>query len=603
MNFKRIIAFASVFAMSCSIFSGFPAGTFDLNMNFYVNAADSIAIDETNFPDDIFRSYVQENFDTDSDGVLSSDELSSVSKINVSDLGIESVKGIEFFTGLQTLSCEENQLTNLDISNNTSLYALDCSRNQLTSLNVSGCSALEELDCARNKLTSLNVSNCVVLEELNCAVNQIRTLDVSGCIALDALYCADNQLTKLDISDCTALRTQVNCSQNLLTSLDISNNTKLRRLYCNDNQIKNLDTSNNTTLNELVCSKNQLTSLDVSKNTALIYLSCSDNQLTSLDVSKNTSLKYIECSSNQLTSLDLTGFDSLYSLSSASNSYHISSTCTYDLSNLPGDFDATKASNWQGATYKNGILTNLSDVITYDYDLGNGKSETFTLTYSPKTLAADDTSSLIDYTYNDDIYSVDVSKYIKIYANTEVDPLLDVNVTGTSDETVSPFDLYWSAYNSGNPTTGFNGTYAFDTNRIDELFDDINEEYGLDLSYDENSDLFIGILYDDSGNARELSSFACKIAQRGDANLDHTVDTKDASAIAKYTAQSAILSDVSMNSTDNELGVFAGDTNGDGTIDAKDAANVAKFTAQKALCSPDIPEAQSYWEIWNNILG
>ncbi|MBQ7132780.1 MAG: hypothetical protein IJO29_09425 [Oscillospiraceae bacterium] len=519
MNFKRTIAFASVFAMSCSIFSGFPAGTFDLNMNFYVNAADSIAIDETNFPDAIFRSYVQENFDTDSDGVLSSDELSSVSKINVSDLGIESVKGIEFFTELVYLYCQNNNLTELDISNNASLNRLYCSHNQIKSLNVSNCPELTDFICSYNALENLDVSNNTKLDRLECQYNNMTSINVNNAEKLTRLVCFNNKLTELDVSDCVSL-------------------TRLECEFCN---------------------------------------------LTFLDLSNNTSLNVYGCYSN---SYDIGGIIG-----------------SFDLSNLPGDFDATKASNWQGATYKNGILTNLSDVITYDYDLGNGKSETFTLTYSPKALAADDTSSLIDYTYNDDIYSVDVSKYIKIYANTEVDPLLDVNVTGTSDETVSPFDLYWSAYNSGNPTTGFNGTYAFDTNRIDELFDDINEEYGLDLSYDENSDLFIGILYDENGNAIDLGSFNCKVAQRGDANLDHTVDAKDASAIAKYTAQSAISSDVSMNSTDNELGVFAGDTNSDGTIDAKDAANIAKFTAQKALCSPDIPEAQSYWEIWNNILG
>jgi hypothetical protein len=44
-----------------------------------------VAINETNFPDDTFRKYVSDEFDTDGDGVLSTDEIAAVTYIDVSD--------------------------------------------------------------------------------------------------------------------------------------------------------------------------------------------------------------------------------------------------------------------------------------------------------------------------------------------------------------------------------------------------------------------------------------------------------------------------------------------------------------------------------------
>ncbi len=60
----------------------------------------------------------------DSDGlngrVLTS-EISGITKLDVNDKKINDLTGIEGFTSLIELRCVENQLTSLDISNNTSL--------------------------------------------------------------------------------------------------------------------------------------------------------------------------------------------------------------------------------------------------------------------------------------------------------------------------------------------------------------------------------------------------------------------------------------------------------------------------------------------------
>ena len=142
--------------------------------------------------------------------------------------------------------------------------------------------------------------------ELNCLWNQLTSLDLSQNTALTTLLCIENQLTSLDVSNNTAL-TELDCSNNQLASLNVSKNTALTELDCGSNQLTSLDVSKNTALTELYCDSNQLTSLDVSKNTALTKLGCYNNQLTSLDVSKNTALEGLYCSETQLTSLNISG--------------------------------------------------------------------------------------------------------------------------------------------------------------------------------------------------------------------------------------------------------------------------------------------------------
>ena len=153
-----------------------------------VAAAGDVAINETNFPDANFRSYVSENLDSNGDGVLSPAEISDVTEIWCYECGISSLKGIEFFTALKSLDCYYNQLTALDVSKNTALVYLYCSGNQLTSLDVSKNTALVGLGCYDNQLMSLDVSKNQALTFLACYGNKLAVLDVSAVPKLlDAL--------------------------------------------------------------------------------------------------------------------------------------------------------------------------------------------------------------------------------------------------------------------------------------------------------------------------------------------------------------------------------------------------------------------------------
>ena len=192
-----------------------------------------VAIDNTNFPDANFRSFVASSFDEDNDNYLSDTEINAAENINCAKKGISDLTGISHFTALKSLKCFNNQLTALDVSKNTALTSLDCDYNQLTALDVSKNVALTKLHCWGNSLTKLDVSKNTALTSLDCGANQLTTLDVSKNTALTYLDCRSNQLTALDVSKNTAL-TDLDCRNNQLTSLDISN-TDMSGLDCDGN--------------------------------------------------------------------------------------------------------------------------------------------------------------------------------------------------------------------------------------------------------------------------------------------------------------------------------------------------------------------------------
>ena len=263
-----------------------------------------VVLNETNFPDANFRAALASSLGVREGDEITAKKIAATTRLGVNEKSIADLTGIEYFTALTELNCDDNLLSLLDVSLNTSLTLLWCDNNQLTSLDISQNNQLTELTCNGNKLKKLDVSNNLKLERLYCNRNQLTSLDVSQNTALTELYCHSNQLALLDVSNNISL-THLNCQNNQLTALDVSKNTALIWFYCTTNQLTSLNISENTALTTLNCYDNQLTELDVSKNTALEYLSCNFNRLTSLNVSNNTKLTELYCRGNQLTSLDV----------------------------------------------------------------------------------------------------------------------------------------------------------------------------------------------------------------------------------------------------------------------------------------------------------
>ena len=85
----------------------------------------------------------------DSDGILNgtilTDDISKITYLPLFDHNISDLSGIANFTGLKKLECNNNQLTSLDVGQNTVLKELDFSNNLISSIDVNQNTALTSL--------------------------------------------------------------------------------------------------------------------------------------------------------------------------------------------------------------------------------------------------------------------------------------------------------------------------------------------------------------------------------------------------------------------------------------------------------------------------
>ena len=266
--------------------------------------ATGVTIDETTFPDENFRKWLLKQ-SYGKDGILTEEEIAEVKSIDVAYQDIKSLKGIEYFTELESLWCGSDKLTELDVTKNTKLLDLRCSQSKLTTLDLSQNKDLYRLYCHNNPLTSLDLSQNVALEQLDCSSCQLTELDVAHNPKLKNLYCHYNPLTSLDVSQNPALET-LHCYELPLGTLDVTKNSALKSLICSGMKLTTLDLSQNPQLEYLSCDRNELTTLDLTQNPKLDFLRCYGNKLAALDLTKASELKSLECYENQLTSLDVT---------------------------------------------------------------------------------------------------------------------------------------------------------------------------------------------------------------------------------------------------------------------------------------------------------
>lgn len=335
----------------------------DATASFSSDCAYSTAIPDPKFEDKLIALGIDND---GKNGKVLTANIANLTSLDVSNVGIEDLTGIEDFTALQSLSCNNNSLTKIDLSKNIYLASLNIASNKLTMLNVVNNAKLQAVHCNDNLLKVLDFSKNVSLTEIYCPNNKLIALNLKNgnnavsngpsiknftnnpdlsCIQVDDVTYANTNwafykdATANYSSDC-AYSTAIpdpNFEDKLialgidtdgkngkvltarimyLTDLDVSNSSikdltgiqdfeALISLICNGNQLTALDFSKNTALTNIVCYNNKLTVLDVSKNTTLTTLNCHTNQLTSIDVSKNLGLIKLYCSNNNLTALDV----------------------------------------------------------------------------------------------------------------------------------------------------------------------------------------------------------------------------------------------------------------------------------------------------------
>ena len=293
-------------------------------------------INETNFPDANFRSWLLEQ-DYGSDGVLTNTEIAGITDINVFRKDIGSLEGIGYFKELQRLHCAQNRLVSLDVSACKKLYDLYCEANLLTSLNVTGCTELQSLYCYSNRLTTLDVSGCSKLSFVQCYRNNIRGTAMDAFIeSLPTVVYNYSLYVIYDVYDQNVMTTtQVaaakakgwipkSCNNYSWEEYEGSEpvvgteiNEKnfpdanfrswiLAQSYGKDGILTEVEIAGVTSIN---VAWSQIQSLQgIGFFTELTTLQCGSNQLSSLDVSGCTKLSMIECFINKIYGAGMDAF-------------------------------------------------------------------------------------------------------------------------------------------------------------------------------------------------------------------------------------------------------------------------------------------------------
>ncbi len=285
----------------------------------------ALMIDENNFPDALFRTWVsQQNYGQDA--VLTPDEILNVKTIEVSGQGIHDLTGIEYFTALTALNCSDNKLVSLDLSENRALTALYCQKNWLTELDVSSCTHLKTLHCYNNQLNVAAMGALVEsLPRVEGDPGEFKAQNYSsGANEGNSMTVA--QRDAVIAKNWTVKSSSGNTTFQLLLRIDEASfpDPNFREWVIELDQQKNFDGMLSAEEISGVISMD-VSGLGISDLTGienffnLTTLDCSQNQLTQLDLTNNTSLRTLYCYSNQLKLISMKNlFDSLPTITNGS---------------------------------------------------------------------------------------------------------------------------------------------------------------------------------------------------------------------------------------------------------------------------------------------
>lgn len=237
-----------------------------------LNENNSVIIPDSNFLNFLIKA-APEIFNEDGQLDVDSPAIKAIDRLYLGDLKINSLEGIQYFTGLVALNCIGNNIKSIRILPDT-IKTLNISDNPLIKIEKLP-SEIVELDCSKTKLINLPElpSN---LKHLNCYKSNIKKLPL-----------LPNSLIS------------INCYNNKLSALPTLPDN-LETLICSHNAIRTLPNLPSN-LKCLICTDNLLTSLPVLPN-SLDTLRCDSNKLTDLPTLP-PNIKRVTCTNNYIRNL------------------------------------------------------------------------------------------------------------------------------------------------------------------------------------------------------------------------------------------------------------------------------------------------------------
>lgn len=233
--------------------------------NIFCLNAQIVNIPDVNFKNSLVNSLCADfdgdgsldgDADTDDDGEIQVSEAQAVLGLHIEYKNIASMQGIEAFINILRLRCGGNLFQELDLSQNTKLLSLNCWDGQITDLTIVSDDIIS-ISCDNNEISNIDITQCPNLERLYIMDNNLTSIDISNNSKLFSLWIFNNELENLDLSNNIDL-SYLEAKNNSLINLDLSNNTSLAHLECQNNILETLivNNGNNENLNTLVAQFN-----------------------------------------------------------------------------------------------------------------------------------------------------------------------------------------------------------------------------------------------------------------------------------------------------------------------------------------------------------
>lgn len=170
-------------------------------------------VETVDIEDAAFEEYIENELNA-GDGILGNkkvckEKIQTITELRLTEggqfngqgFGIEDLSGIEHFEALELLWVQNNDLTSLDLRQNTELQALGAFRNNIASLNLEGLTQLTVIGLSINAITQADFSSNTAVEVLDIENNNLESITLGDNINFVQFRVTDNpNLQSLDIS-------------------------------------------------------------------------------------------------------------------------------------------------------------------------------------------------------------------------------------------------------------------------------------------------------------------------------------------------------------------------------------------------------------------
>lgn len=229
--------------------------------------------------------------DANNDGEIQETEAAQIYKINISNISVSSIQGLEAFVNLKEILFAGFNISSLVMPQLTSLERFSLSSGNVYSLNVSQLVNIKELIIRDCKFPTLDVSNLASLTFVSHNPNttvvgqsvHLTSVNLQGAVSLKEINFGNNKLTNIDLTGLVNLEI-ISLQDNLLTGIDISQQVNIKKIFMDNNDLMQLNIGNKPKLERLDVKNNHIQSLDLSGCPVLISINASLNNLNYINI-------------------------------------------------------------------------------------------------------------------------------------------------------------------------------------------------------------------------------------------------------------------------------------------------------------------------------